>query len=74
MTRRIRSIAGEAKAQVEVLPAARRTTREALSALRMQLRDVDARTRGLIQERPLTAVAAALALGFVLRRLLPSGR
>jgi ElaB/YqjD/DUF883 family membrane-anchored ribosome-binding protein len=74
MTRTTQSIAREGGHLMDQLPAVRETVRETLGTLQTHLRDADARTRALIQERPLTALAAAIAVGFLLRRLLPFGR
>jgi len=70
MNETVESIAREGKELVGRLPDARET----LSAARTKLRALDSRTRELIHERPLMAIAAAVAVGFVLRRLLPFGR
>ena len=64
------SIAREGRNLMEQMPAVRDT----LGTLQSQLRGADARARALIQERPLTALAAAVAVGFALRRLLHIGR
>ncbi|MEX2205471.1 MAG: hypothetical protein WEF50_04500 [Myxococcota bacterium] len=74
MTHTPHSIVREGRQLADQLPAVRETVRESLGTLHTHLRDVDARTRVLIQERPLTALAAAIAVGFLLRRLLPFGR
>jgi ElaB/YqjD/DUF883 family membrane-anchored ribosome-binding protein len=55
-------------------PAMRRSVRESLSEMRTHFREADSRARAVIQARPLVALAAAVAVGFVLRRLLPFGR
>ena len=70
MNEAIESIARQGKSLRKRLPE----TREALDAARTRLSALDTRTRALIQERPLMAIATAVALGFVLRRLLPFGR
>ena len=62
--------AREGRHLMDEMPA----VRETLSTLQTQLRDFDARARQLIQERPLTALAAAVAVGFALRRILSLGR
>ena len=64
------TIAREGKQLRDRLP----DTRETLGAVRTRLRALDTRTRALVQERPLMAIAAAVAVGFVLRRLLAFGR
>ena len=38
--------------------------------MRAQLDDLDARTRRLVQERPIVAVGVALVVGYALGRLL----
>jgi ElaB/YqjD/DUF883 family membrane-anchored ribosome-binding protein len=58
------------KQLIDSMPA----VRETLGSLQTHLHDLDARARQLVQERPLTAVLAAVAIGFVLRRFLPVGR
>lgn len=58
----------------EERPAARRSVRESLSEMRTQFREADSRARAAIVARPLLALAAAAAVGFALRRLLPSGK
>ena len=70
MTQFHKSVAREAEHLMDQMPAVRDT----LGTLQTHLRDADARARQLIQERPLTALAAAVALGFALRRFLPLGR
>ncbi len=55
---------------IDQMPALRDT----FDSLQTHLHDLDARARRLIQERPLTALAAALAIGFALRRFLPLGK
>ena len=70
MNETMESITREGKQLAGELPDARET----LASARTRLRAIDARARALIQERPMTAVAAAVAVGFVLRRLLPFGR
>ena len=47
---------------------------ETLGSMETQLRELDTRARALIQERPLMALAAAVAAGYLLRRLLPFGK
>jgi len=59
---------------MDQLPAVRESVRESLGSLRTKLRGADQRARALVQERPLTALAGAVAVGFVLRRLLRFGR
>jgi len=44
--------------------------KEQVERVRTQLDELDARARRLVQERPLVAVGAALAFGYVLGRLL----
>ena len=56
------------------IPVARESARESLDDLRMRIRGLDARARALVQKRPLTALAGAVAVGFLLRRLLRFGR
>jgi hypothetical protein len=68
MTQIRRAFAREGRHLLDPLP----TVRQSLDGVRAQLRVVDARVRATIQERPLTALAAALALGFALRRMLQS--
>ncbi len=70
MSEAMESITREAKQLRDRLP----DRREALDATRTRLHALDTRTRALVQERPLMAIAAAVAVGFVLRRLLPFGR
>jgi len=64
------AIAREGKELMDRLPSARAS----LGALQTRLRDVDSRARALIQERPLMALAAGVAVGYLLRRQLPFGR
>jgi len=59
---------------IRTLPAARESVRDSLASLRTTLRDVDTRARAAIQARPLTALVGAVAVGFLLRRLLRFGR
>ena len=70
MNEAMETIAREGKQLRDRLP----DTREALGAARTRLRALDTRTRALVQERPLMAIATAVAVGFVLRRVLPFGR
>jgi len=70
MNEAMETIARQGKQLRDRLPDAR----EAIGTARTRLRAVDSRTRALIQERPMMAIAAAVAVGFVLRRLLPFGR
>ena len=74
MTNIPQAIAREGRQLLDQLPAVRESVRETLGSLQARVRGVDARTRALVQERPLTALAAAVAVGFLLRRLLPFGR
>lgn len=75
MTETSQSIAHDGKDLLDaVLPDVRDTVRATLDALQTQLHEVDERARALIQERPLLALAAAVAVGFALRRLLTYGR
>ena len=57
-----------------VIPVARESARESLDSLLTRIRGVDTRARALVQKRPLTALAGAVAVGFLLRRLLRFGR
>jgi len=74
MTNIPQAIAREGRQLMDQLPAVRESVRETLGSLQARVRGIDARTRALVQERPLTALAAAVAVGFLLRRLLPFGR
>lgn len=44
--------------------------KEQVERVRAQLDDLDARTRRLVQERPIVAVGVALVVGYALGRLL----
>ena len=74
MTQFPESIEREGRHLMDALPEVRDSVSEALGTLQTQLRDLDTRARALIQERPLTALAAAVAVGFLLRRVLPFGK
>jgi len=74
MTKTPQAITREGRQLMDQLPAVRESVRETLGSLQARVRGIDARTRALVQERPLTALAAAVAVGFLLRRLLPFGR
>ena len=70
MNEAMESIARGSRQMLDRLPEAR----EALGATRTRLLAADARARALIQEHPMVAIAAAVVVGFVLRRLSPFGR
>ncbi len=74
MTETVQSIAREVEESMDALPDVRDTLREILEAVQSQLHEVDSRARTLIQERPLVALAAAVVVGFALRRLLAFGK
>ena len=58
------------RTQASVPLLERDEVREQVEKVRAQIDDLDARTRRLVQERPIVAVGAALVLGYALGRLL----
>jgi len=48
----------------------RAEVKEQVEKVRAQIDDLDARTRRLVQERPIVAVGVALVVGYALGRLL----